>query len=73
MKKANARITRAGIKFKGLAYGSEKALNEQWYLKMKNQSIEIVYDPRSMNQIYIPHNGGKSFDICYFTSVALKI
>jgi len=72
--KANARITRAGIKFKGLAYGSEKALNEQWYLKMKNQSIEIVYDPRSMNQIYIPHNGGKSFDICYLldTSVQYK-
>lgn len=72
--KANARITRAGIKFKGLAYGSEKALNEQWYLKMKNQSIEVVYDPRSMNQIYIPHNGGKSFDICYLldTSVQYK-
>ncbi|WP_338133795.1 Mu transposase C-terminal domain-containing protein [Staphylococcus succinus] len=72
--KANARITRAGIKFKGLAYGSEKSLNEQWYLKMKNQSIEVVYDPRSMNQIYIPHNGGESFEICYLldTSVQYK-
>lgn len=63
--KGRARITRAGIKFKGLAYGSEKALNEQWYLKMKNQSIEVVYDPRSMNQIYIPHSDGQYFDICY--------
>ncbi|HJV15934.1 MAG TPA: transposase, partial [Bacillales bacterium] len=63
--KGRARITRAGIKFKGLAYGSEKALNEQWYLKMKNQSIEVVFDPRSMDQIYIPHSDGQNFDICY--------
>lgn len=63
--KGKARITRAGIKFKGLAYGSVKALNEQWYLKMKNQSIEVVYDPRSINRIYIPHSDGQNFDICY--------
>ncbi|MGD7009338.1 Mu transposase C-terminal domain-containing protein [Metabacillus sp. 84] len=72
--KGKARITRAGIKFKGLAYGSEKALNEQWYLKMKNQSIEVVFDPRSMDRIYIPHAGGRSFDTCYLldTSVQYK-
>ncbi|MGR6005533.1 Mu transposase C-terminal domain-containing protein [Bacillus paranthracis] len=63
--KGKARITRAGINFKGLAYGSEKALNEQWYLKMKNQSIEVVFDPRSMDQIYIPYADGRSFDTCY--------
>ncbi|MEE6132829.1 transposase [Priestia sp. GS2] len=72
--KGKARITRAGIKFKGLAYGSEKALNEQWYLKMNNQSIEVVFDPRSMDRIYIPHAGGLSFDTCYLldTSVQYK-
>lgn len=63
--KGKARITRAGINFKGLAYGSEKALNEQWYLKMKNQSIEVVFDPRSMDQIYIPYADGRSFYTCY--------
>lgn len=31
--KGKARITRASIKFKGLAYGSEKALNEQMVFK----------------------------------------
>ena len=51
--KGKARITRAGIKFKGLSYGSEKALNEQWYTKMRNQSVEIVFDPREMDKIYI--------------------
>ncbi|WP_442594858.1 Mu transposase C-terminal domain-containing protein [Neobacillus sp. D3-1R] len=63
--KGKARITRAGIKFKGLSYGSEKALNEQWYLKMRNQSIGVVYDPREMSQIYIPHADGRDFDPCY--------
>lgn len=63
--KGKARITRAGIKFKGLSYGSDKALNEQWYLKMRNRSIEAVFDPREMSQIYIPHTDGRGFDTCY--------
>lgn len=63
--KGAAKITRAGIRFKGLSYGSEKALNEQWYLKYKKRSIEVVYDPRNMNQLYIPHTDGHSFDTCY--------
>ncbi|MFY3792307.1 Mu transposase C-terminal domain-containing protein [Ureibacillus sp. MALMAid1270] len=63
--KGKARITRAGIKFKGVSYGSEKAINEQWYLKMRSQSVEVVFDPREMSQIYIPHTDGKGFDTCY--------
>ncbi|OZI11271.1 transposase [Bacillaceae bacterium SAS-127] len=68
--KGRARITRAGIKFKGLAYGSDKALNEQWYLKMKNPNIEVVFDPRSMDQIYIPHSDGQNFDICNLLDIS---
>lgn len=63
--KGNARITRAGLKFKNLFYGLDKAIAEQWYLKYKNTSIEVVYDPRNMNQIYIPHTDGRNFDPCY--------
>ncbi|WP_077706556.1 Mu transposase C-terminal domain-containing protein [Virgibacillus dokdonensis] len=59
-----ATVSRAGIKFKNLLYGSKKALEEQWYLKLRNQSINIVYDPRNMNRIYIPHDDGKGFDSC---------
>lgn len=65
MPKGNARITRSGIKFKGLSYGSDKAIQEQWYLKAKNTSIEIAYDPRDVSQIYIPHQDGQSYDLCY--------
>ncbi len=35
--KGNAKITREGIKFKGLSYGAERALNEQWYLKYRKK------------------------------------
>ena len=70
--KGRARITRAGLKFKGLFYGSEKAINEQWYVKLKSSSIEVLYDPREMNQIYIPHADGRSFDSCYLLDTSLE-
>lgn len=68
--KGKARITRAGIKFKGLSYGSEKALDQQWYIKMRNQSINVVYDPREMSQIYIPHEDGRDFDTCFLLDIS---
>lgn len=63
--KGKASISRAGIRFKGLYYGSKKALEEQWFIKSKVRSVEIVYDPRNMNNIYILYEGGKSFEYCY--------
>lgn len=63
--RGKARITRAGIRFKGLSYGSEKAINEQWYVKLRSTSIEVAYDPRDMDQIYIASDDGRSFDICF--------
>ncbi|WP_368657331.1 Mu transposase C-terminal domain-containing protein [Metabacillus halosaccharovorans] len=62
--RGKATISRAGIKFKNLHYGSRQAIEEQWYLKLKNKSIEIVYDPRNLEKIYIPHDGGMDFEIC---------
>lgn len=62
--RGNATISRAGIKFKNLFYGSRQALEEQWYLKLKNKSIEIVYDARNVEKIYIPHDGGMDFEVC---------
>jgi hypothetical protein len=63
--RAKASVSRAGIKFKGLYYGSQKALEEQWFIKSKVRSIEVVYDPRNMNNIYILHEDGKNFETCY--------
>lgn len=62
--RGKATISRAGIRFKNLLYGSRQAIEEQWYLKLKNRSIEIVYDPRNMEKIYIPHDDGMDYETC---------
>lgn len=62
--RGKATISRAGIKFKNLLYGSRQAIEEQWYLKLKNKSLEIVYDPRDIEKIYIPHDNGIGFETC---------
>ncbi|MFT8320043.1 MAG: transposase [Bacillus sp. (in: firmicutes)] len=62
--RGKATISRAGIKFKNLLYGSRQAIEEQWYLKLKNRSIEIVYDPRNVEKIYIPHDNGMDYEVC---------
>ncbi|MBU3098082.1 MULTISPECIES: Mu transposase C-terminal domain-containing protein [Clostridium] len=63
--KGKASVSRAGIKFKGLSYNSDKAISQQWFIKPKARSIEIVYDPRNVNNIYIPHDNGLGYEECY--------
>lgn len=62
--RGRATISRAGIKFKNLLYSSKRAIEEQWYAKLKNKSIEIVYDPRYLEKIYIPHDNGADYESC---------
>lgn len=70
--KGKASISRAGIRFKGLYYSSEKAIQEQWFINLKLRSIEIVYDPRNINKIYIPYNNGIEFDECYLVDTSIQ-
>ncbi|UZP03730.1 transposase [Clostridium botulinum] len=67
-----ASISRAGIRFKGLYYSSDKAIKEQWFINLKVRSIKVVYDPRNINKIYILHNSGLDYDKCYLTDVSLQ-
>lgn len=62
--RGKATISRAGIKFKNLLYGSKRAMEEQWYIKLKNKSIDIVYDPRHLEKIYIPNDHGIGYETC---------
>lgn len=62
--RGRATISRAGIKFKNLLYGSQRAIEEQWYAKLKNKSIDIVYDPRHLDKIYIPSDNGVDYETC---------
>jgi len=63
--RGKASVSRAGIKFKGLSYSSDKAISQQWFIKPTARSIEVVYDPRNVNQIYIPHDNGLGYEECY--------
>ena len=70
--KGRASVSRAGIRFKGLYYSSDKALKEQWFVNLKVRSIEVVYDPRNMNKIYIPYNNRLDYDECYLIDASLQ-
>lgn len=63
--RGKASVSRAGIKFKGLSYSSNKAISQQWFIKPTARSIDIVYDPRNVNKIYIPHDNGLGYEECY--------
>jgi len=62
--RGKATVSRAGIKFKNLLYGSKRAIEEQWYTKLKNKSVSIVYDPRHLDRIYIPNDDGLDYETC---------
>lgn len=70
--KGKASVSRAGIRFNNLYYSSDKAIKEQWFIRNKIRSIEIVYDPRNMNNIYIPFDDGSSYDECYLVSTSIQ-
>lgn len=63
--KAKASISREGIKYKKMFYSCEKAMEEQWFINPEMKSVEFVYDPRNMNNIYIPYNRGKNYYKCF--------
>lgn len=70
--KGKANVSRAGIRFKNMYYGSKKAIEEQWFIKSKVRSIEIVYDPRNMNHIYIPYEDGINYEKCYLLEGSMQ-
>lgn len=63
--KAKASISREGIRYKKMFYSCEKAMEEQWFINLGMRSVEFVYDPRNMNNIYIPYNRGKEYYKCF--------
>lgn len=58
-------VTAQGIKFKGMLYGCERGIKEQWFVKARNKgnySVQVSYDPRNTNQIYV-HTDNLSYEI----------
>ena len=63
-----ATVTPKGIQFKGVFYTSRDALKEKWFEKARRNGtwrIEVSYDPRNMNFLYIKKNSGTDFEKCF--------
>lgn len=62
-----ASVTYQGILFQGLRYSCELALKEQWFVRARQKGrwkIEVAYDPRLLDQIYLPLEGGRRLEVC---------
>lgn len=62
---AKASVSRNGIKFKGMFYSTQKAISEQWFINNNVKSVNILYDPRNLNFIYIPDKNGIDYEKCF--------
>lgn len=68
MPKDKATITSKGIKFKGILYTCEMAMKESWFVKARSKkswTVDISYDTRSMNNIYIHTKDENLFEPCF--------
>lgn len=62
------RITRGGILFNDMEYSCERAIKEGWFEKgnrRNGERIQIVYDMRESNYVYLRENDGRGFEKCY--------
>lgn len=65
--KDTALITARGILFQKMHYSCETALKERWFEKARqkgNWKIEVSYDPRLVNPIYIRNEDGRTYEVC---------
>ncbi|WP_051556554.1 Mu transposase C-terminal domain-containing protein [Alkalihalobacterium bogoriense] len=66
--KERATVTGKGIKFKNIYYSSNLALKEQWFVKARlngSWKVDVTYDPRNMNYIYLRGIHRDSFEKCF--------
>jgi hypothetical protein len=57
---AQATVTHEGIRFKKMLYTCDEAEKEKWFLTAHKKGpwkVEISYDPRNMNKIYLREKG----------------
>ncbi|PSB34400.1 Mu transposase C-terminal domain-containing protein [Stenomitos frigidus] len=63
-----ATVTYRGIRcFQGLLYSCDLALREQWFVRARERGswkINIAYDPRRLDEIYLRLDGGRSLECC---------
>jgi Integrase core domain/Mu transposase, C-terminal len=79
MPRDRALITGKGIRFKGMLYTCDRAEEERWFdrayaksLSKEDKYLNIAYDPRTVNYIYIPNSDSRSFIKCHLLPSQIK-
>jgi len=68
MRRGRVTVTERGIAFKDMHYHSEKSLAEGWGAKARVSGVwhlDIAFDQRNMNQIYLINKTINDFEICH--------
>ena len=68
MPTGTALVTGKGIQFQGVTYFSEQAIREHWFENARAKGsfhVQISYDPRNMDSVYIWQNGEEEFEACF--------
>lgn len=61
-------VTARGIQFKSVFYACAAALKERWFEQARVKGtwkIEVSYDPRNMNFLYIKKDNGMDYEKCF--------
>lgn len=69
---AQGSVTREGIYFKRLHYSCDLAEYEQWFLEARTKrswSIDICYDPRTVDYVYLRLDKGRRMVVCHLLEV----
>lgn len=74
MPKDTASVERGGIRFNGLYYSSQSGIRENWFLRDSNgpKKVDMAYDPRNLNKIYIYDKKTMKFETCNMLYKSLK-
>ncbi len=70
-------VTARGIHFEGdLYYECETALRENWFVRARSRGqwrVEVAYDPRTTERIYLPLEGGTKLEVCHRTLASMNL
>lgn len=73
--RGTATVNYKGIHFKGISYSCDRALKESWFenARLKGSwKIELAYDPRNMNHVYVVDEQNNYFDNCYMLETSKR-
>lgn len=70
-------VTPRGIHFEGeLYYTCDMAIREGWFSRARaqgNRRIEVAFDLRTTDHIYLPIDGGSRLEVCHLTPASIHL